>query len=84
MRVRVVNTGTKPVTIPIVPAQAQLEALLDAAGWLADERLQTGLSFKQTLTAGEQGLYPAKRFTHEQLVELEAMREAGTVAVFVE
>jgi hypothetical protein len=84
MRVRIVNTGAESVTVPIVPAQAQLEDLLEAAGWLSDERLHTGMSFKQVLIPGEQGTYPAKRFTHDQLVKLEAMREAGIVAVFVE
>ena len=82
MRVRIVNTGAEPVTVPITPAQEQLEAILTAAGWV--ERLYTGLVFTRTLNTGEQANYPVDRFTHDQLQEVDQMREDGKVAVFVE
>ena len=82
MNIRIVNTGTEPVLIPITPAQVQLEAILEHAGWA--ERLHTGFNFPQVLTAGERATYPVKRFTPEQLQEIEALREAGKIAAFVE
>ena len=82
MRVRVVNTGTAPVAIPITPAQAQLDDILARAEWT--ERLHTGETFPQVLTAGERASYPVKRFTSEQLAELDALNLAGKLAVFVE
>ena len=84
MRVRIVNTGAEPVTVPITPAQEQLEAILTDAGWFKVERLYTGLVFTRTLNPGEQASYPFDRFTHDQLQEVDQMREDGKVAVFVE
>ena len=84
MRVRIVNTGAEPVTVPITPAQEQLEAILTDAGWFKVERLYTGLVFTRTLNPGEQANYPVDRFTHDQLQEVDQMREDGKVAVFVE
>ena len=84
MRVRIVNTGAEPVTVPITPAQEQLEAILTDAGWFKVERLYTGLVFTRTLNPGEQASYPVDRFTHDQLQEVDQMREDGKVAVFVE
>jgi hypothetical protein len=82
MRVRVINTGTEPVSIPIDGAQAQLEAILAQHGW--DERLQTGFNFARVLTCGEQAQYPVARFTQAQLEALDKLREDGKVTVIVE
>jgi hypothetical protein len=84
MRVRIVNTGSEPVTIPITPAQEQLEAILETAGWLKVERLHTGLTFTRTLNPGEQANYPVDRFTHDQLQAVDQMREDGKITFFVE
>jgi hypothetical protein len=84
MRVRIVNTGSEPVTVPITPAQEQLEAILETAGWLKVERLHTGLTFTRTLNPGEQANYPVDRFTHAQLDEVEALNAAGKIEAFIE
>ena len=84
MRVRIVNVSSESVSIPIVPAQAQLEAILEAAGWLKVERLHTGQVYSQTLTPNEQASYPVDRFTHDQLEAVDRMQEAGKIKYFVE
>ena len=82
MNIRIVNTGTEPVTIPITPAQAQLEEILEHAGW--GERLHTGFNFPSVLVAGERAIYPVKRFTSEQLQVIVALQEDGKIAAFAE
>jgi hypothetical protein len=82
MRVRVINTGSEPVNVPIAGAQEQLEAILEQHGW--DERLHTGMNFARTLTCGEQAIYPVKRFTQEQLEALDKLQGDGKVTVIVE
>ena len=84
MRVRIVNVSDTPVTVPITPAQEQLEAILEAAGWLKVERLHTGLTFTRTLNPNEQANYPVDRFTHDQLAEVEKLSTEGKIVFFVE
>jgi hypothetical protein len=84
MRVRIVNVSDTPVTVPITPAQEQLEAILEAAGWLKVERLHTGLTFTRTLNPNEQANYPFDRFTHDQSVAVEKLSTEGKIVFFVE
>ena len=84
MRVRIVNTGAEPVTVPITLAQEQLETILTAAGWFKVERLYTGLVFTRTLNPGEQANYPVDRFTHDQLQEVDRLQADGKITFFVE
>ena len=84
MRVRIVNVSDAPVTVPITPAQEQLEAILEAAGWLKVERLHTGLTFTRTLNPNEQANYPVDRFTHDQLAAVEKLSTEGKIVFFVE
>jgi len=84
MRVRIVNTGAEPVTVPITPAQEQLEAILTAAGWFKVERLYTGLVFARTLNPGEQANYPEDRFTNEQQAEIVELQKQGKLSFFLE
>jgi hypothetical protein len=84
MRVRIVNVSDTPVAVPITPAQEQLEAILETAGWLKVERLHTGLTFTRTLNPNEQANYPVDRFTHDQLAEVEKLSTEGKIVFFVE